>query len=499
MKENLNLEINNVRSIKNANIEINKLNVIGGVNGSGKSTVSKIFYSFLKANSQDRKSYLHQEMIEVINKRIEFLKDKKIDVDNLPNSLTSDDDYSAVIEKYGKVINISKSYEEINDKNRDEASEKILNIYGVLIDKFEEKGVDVDNLKGIDSVNDIFHKDNYPIIKRLAKENDLDEFFELRRLHSQYSEARSFQMFIESIENPCKLIDSYFKKNDNPKLSELIMRIVLVKEYFRELNKSWESKINFHLNNENAFDYFFENEFINQVFYIDNVSILDFEELNSEFMPLHKSELIDVLYKNDLESFSKKKELVDDDVNNILSKIEKIIQGEYFFEGHLFNTKIPFDRESGHISFQTKDGEPTIAVMGDNISSGIKQIGILQILLLNDKLKKDSYLILDEPEVNLHPKWQFKFAEILVLLAKELNITLYINSHSPMFIESLDAFCEYYDMEDEINYYLTEKSDEEFKYDFTKINSKELYKIYDNLGSPYKLINQLKLRKKFNK
>ena len=106
---------------------------------------------------------------------------------------------------------------------------------------------------------------------------------------------------------------------------------------------------------------------------------------------------------------------------------------------------------------------------------------------------------MDEPEVNLHPRWQFKFAEILVLLAKELNISLYINSHSPMFIESIDAFCEYYDMEDDINYYLTEKSEEKYKYNFTKINSNELYKIYDNLGSTYKLINKLKLRKKFNK
>ena len=217
-------------------------------------------------------------------------------------------------------------------------------------------------------------------------------------------------------------------------------------------------------------------------------------------MPLHKSELIDVLYSEDnLKSLTKKRENSDEEVKKILAKIEKIIKGEYFFEGHIFNTKIPFDKESGHISFQNENGEPTIAVMGDNISSGIKQIGILQILLLNNKLKKDSYLILDEPEVNLHPKWQFRFAEILVLLVKELNITIYINSHSPMFIESLDAFCEYYDMEEDINYYLSEKSEEEFRYNFTKIRSDELYKIYDNLGSTYKLINQLKLRKKFNK
>ena len=66
-----------------------------------------------------------------------------------------------------------------------------------------------------------------------------------------------------------------------------------------------------------------------------------------------------------------------------------------------------------------------------NTSSGIKQLGIIQMLLNNRKLSENSFLIMDEPEVNLHPEWQVKFAEIIILLAKELNITIYINTHSP--------------------------------------------------------------------
>ena len=45
-------------------------------------------------------------------------------------------------------------------------------------------------------------------------------------------------------------------------------------------------------------------------------------------------------------------------------------------------------------------------------ASGIKQIGVIQLLLSNCKLKEDSFLIIDELEVNLHPEWQFKLAEI---------------------------------------------------------------------------------------
>ena len=51
------MEINDYHSINHAKIEINKINVVGGVNGSGKSTASRMFYSFLKANSTDRKDF----------------------------------------------------------------------------------------------------------------------------------------------------------------------------------------------------------------------------------------------------------------------------------------------------------------------------------------------------------------------------------------------------------------------------------------------------------
>ena len=86
-----------------------------------------------------------------------------------------------------------------------------------------------------------------------------------------------------------------------------------------------------------------------------------------------------------------------------------------------------------------------------NTASGIKQIGIIQLLLSNRKLKENCFLIIDEPEVNLHPDWQFKLANILMLLVKKLNVSIYINTHSPLFIEAINAFSEYYDLDDETN------------------------------------------------
>ena len=111
--------------------------------------------------------------------------------------------------------------------------------------------------------------------------------------------------------------------------------------------------------------------------------------------------------------------------------------------------------------------------------------------MLNDKLKKDGYLIIDEPEVNLHPEWQIKFAEILVLIAKELNITLYLNSHSPMFIEAITLYSQYYDLIKQTNVYLTQESQND-KYIFRKIDPKNMGAVYENLTKPYDELDKLK-------
>lgn len=131
-----------------------------------------------------------------------------------------------------------------------------------------------------------------------------------------------------------------------------------------------------------------------------------------------------------------------------------------------------------------------------NTASGIKQIAVIQTLLHNRFLYDGCVLIIDEPEVNLHPEWQIKLARILVLLAKEGNITIYINTHSPMFIEAMDTFAEYYDFEVYTSYYLTEKINESSSaFNFKKVPSDELYLIYDNLGNPFDYLDKVRLSK----
>ena len=70
MSKKFNLEINDFGRINKADIEINKINVIGGVNSSGKSTASKLLYCFLKSKSINRKDYIFEEILPKINEFI---------------------------------------------------------------------------------------------------------------------------------------------------------------------------------------------------------------------------------------------------------------------------------------------------------------------------------------------------------------------------------------------------------------------------------------------
>lgn len=91
-----------------------------------------------------------------------------------------------------------------------------------------------------------------------------------------------------------------------------------------------------------------------------------------------------------------------------------------------------------------------------NLATGSKMFSIIKILLEKGTLDSGTMLILDEPEAHLHPQWQNAFAEVMVLLVKELNVTVLLTTHSPNFMLALDAYMRKYDISDKSNFYQTE-------------------------------------------
>lgn len=75
-----------------------------------------------------------------------------------------------------------------------------------------------------------------------------------------------------------------------------------------------------------------------------------------------------------------------------------------------------------------------------NIASGMKTMAAIVRMVENRSIRSKSVLIIDEPETNLHPDWQVKFAGFLVLLCRDLGVRLLLNTHSPYFLQAVWKF-----------------------------------------------------------
>ena len=95
-----------------------------------------------------------------------------------------------------------------------------------------------------------------------------------------------------------------------------------------------------------------------------------------------------------------------------------------------------------------------------NMSSGSKTFATMKILLESGQLSEKTTLMLDEPEIHLHPEWQNLFAEVVVLLVKELHLRVFLTTHSPNFLLALDAMMRQYGIVERSHFYLARRLDE---------------------------------------
>lgn len=132
-------------------------------------------------------------------------------------------------------------------------------------------------------------------------------------------------------------------------------------------------------------------------------------------------------------------------LTNIYDKIDSVCNGNIVSEA-----------KSG-FSFRYEDTKKTLSIK--NLSTGMKTFSIIKTLLLNGSLVQNGTLILDEPEIHLHPEWQKLLAEIIVLIQKEFGMHILINSHSPYFINAIDVYAKKYRIRESCKFYLAEDED----------------------------------------
>lgn len=406
MVDSMKLHLESMGPINEANINISKITVVGGHNSAGKSTLSKILYSFLRSNSFNRQEIAFESIFRLMKTESMY--------------------FSKLLKKYG--INFRFPFFGLRD------------IYDIerMLEKYEE-------------IKSSFYELDIP-------ENELENLIQHFNVIDDLinvADEDSDELYISLMR---RLLESEFSSNNF--------------NFLFDIDNSFSIDFkNFDFDDDNAFKSC-NNIIVNDIFYIDSVSILDTFEFRKSV------DHLEFLKKN---LRSKSKQVFDDKINKNIIDLEKDIN-------HIINGKFIFER--GEFKFISNSN---IQSDMQNTASGIKQVGLIQLLLANRKLKENSFLIIDEPEVNLHPDWQFLLAKILVLIVKTLNVSVYINTHSPLFIESIHTFSHYFDISDQTTYHLAESNGVSF--DINEVDESHLSKIYDNLGNAYFEMDILRLEK----
>lgn len=418
MKSNLALEVSNLGPIERANININQINIIGGVNGSGKSTLSKLLYCYISANSL--------EGDYIINNQVKLLFDDFINY------------WSRNIENENNPHNYIIFKSLLDDWNKKESS------YDYFMKKYEDVEEFILNSK---------LKNNMECLKGLENIGDVLKSYKNREL--RYYRVVNFLLSTE--------YDLFQLKNYSNAIVEFNG------EYDQ---KTFKLSTNFKEDSATSnFEGYSDCITYREMIYIDSPSVLDLYNDNHSY---HYNFLYNSVTNTSI---------------NLIDPIYDKKQIEFAEEiKDLLNGEFTYDSEKKKFLFISENGTE---IEMKNTASGFKQIGIIQLLLSTKTLTQNTFLIIDEPEINLHQEMQVKFAHLLVKMSRELNVTLYINSHSPLFIEAMEVYTSKYDLEKETTFYLTRKNDNN-KYLFDEIPLEKLYKVYDNIGNPYEIINNIR-------
>ena len=305
------------------------------------------------------------------------------------------------------------------------------NIYDILIDKLKEY-VDIKDETIINH------------IKKTAKR--IEEYINISYNKLAYKKIEEY--FNDIFNNQ---INSRIEK-------DTIAEINILDLYFKFKN---DERIDTSLNYSNK----------RNIFFIDNPFIFDRNDYPYS-LSIAESHLINSILHSEKPN-TLDKILAEEKLKNIYDKLSNAVNGKIVEKDKEFYLEEDFFYEP---------------ISVHNLSAGLKSFAIIKMLLERNALKEDDILILDEPEIHLHPKWQLLYAEIIVLLQKEFNIYILITTHSPYFLEAIEMYSKLHGMQEKTNYYL---ADIENKYSVFKLVNDSIEDIYNIMAQPIEKLEDL--------
>ena len=187
-----------------------------------------------------------------------------------------------------------------------------------------------------------------------------------------------------------------------------------------------------------------------EVVYIDDPFVLDDPSMFYRRIPSasadHRYHLRKKLFWPDTEANVFDEIIAKDKLNSIYEKISSVCSGD------IIRSK------RSVLGYQRKGSDKVLNVR--NLSTGLKTFVILKMLLTSGAIERNGTIILDEPEIHLHPEWQLLFAELIVLIQKEFGVHVLLNTHSPYFLNAIEVYTVKYGVDDKCKYYLAFSQDD---------------------------------------
>ena len=424
------LILENIGLLKHAEITLHKLCVIAGENDNGKSTIGKIVFCIVKAinkykeDLQESKESLVGEKIDAIY----FLLREGFDGKD-PSFLDALKSIRALSIKYKTEMTEEPSY-------------LLLKRIDIIIKSFTPLGLE--NARQLMELRaEIEHILDTPENINQSIEKAFNKVFRSEFDSSLLLQGAS-EGHIQLIENNIPLIHLHVRQKGVTLLGE-VEPILLSDATFIETPLI--------LNNHDIL--------------LRSQTLLDMNQrsrrLKVPYTTLHTKDLFNKLCSPvlpfDLLTESKTKVLV--------NEMQRIIDGAVIYDKH--------ERD-----FVFRRGTESVSIK--NTASGIKVFGLLQILVANDFASNNTMLIFDEPENHLHPKWQLKLAQALLMLV-EKGVYVLVSSHSPYMIEALKRGVDRAGLKNHACFYLAEEK--------SITNKDRLSEIFEVLAEPFEVFRQM--------
>ncbi len=419
---NYDLYIKNLGAIGEADITITPLTILAGENGTGKSFVTKFFYSVLNVT-----------ILDVFSNELNSLS---FDIDkNISRLIDSISSKGFHLSKLNALRDLKTNTEKIFSELKRNVKYPIVYVNIDILESAKQSIIDFES-----TFSDILNSIQGSTKVESHEDSDLNSI--ILKYNTRIL-SNSLNMLLIAINNPKDYFVTIIEDNienelkNNFQISEISM---LIRNDLEKSVFDIKDIIRIEISKDNSLKAVFNeekllnNDLINRIIFFESpvywrmLSTIDDNKGNTQKfisklisderltgVPKHFLDLKELLFTNFKDG--ERPEFIIKCADNL----EEKLQGK-------------FKAANSDLIFENSNGQ---SISKSLVSFGMTNLGIFQAVLSKNIINKGSIVFIDEPESNLHPEWQAILANILVELAKN-GVYVIVTTHSSDMLKAFE-------------------------------------------------------------